>query len=118
MPRWLSSAPRKKLPPPTTIATSTRSTAAAISLAMRAHHIRVHAELSAAERLTGQFEQYPAAAFFGHAATLRAGLGHAPTAGPLSRSQAPTLKRAKPVTVRPASDSTLLIESLLSRAYS
>src|SRR6478735_1156541 len=34
MPRWLSSAPRKKLPPPTTTAISTRSTAAAISRAI------------------------------------------------------------------------------------
>src|SRR6478735_4652831 len=34
MPRWLSSAPRKKLPPPTTIATSTVRAASAISRAI------------------------------------------------------------------------------------
>src|SRR6478735_2831826 len=34
MPRWLSSAPRKKLPPPTTMAISTCPTAAAISRAI------------------------------------------------------------------------------------
>ena len=40
MPRWLSSAPRKKLPPPTTIAISTVSTAAAILSGTFDEHIR------------------------------------------------------------------------------
>ena len=57
MPLWDSSAPRKKLPPPTTMATSTSGTAAAICLATAADGVRVNAQLAAAEDLAGELQE-------------------------------------------------------------
>ena len=61
MPRSDSSAPRKKLPPPTTTATWVPSrTTSAICRAIELDDDRIDADLPAAEHLAGQLEHAPA----------------------------------------------------------
>ena len=58
MPACCNSAPRKKLPPPTTMATALPHGGDDL-LGDATNHLRIDADLSAAERLTRQFQQYP-----------------------------------------------------------
>ena len=61
MPRCESSAPRKKLPPPTTIATCDAGADDLGDLpGDGGHDVGVDAELAAAEDLAGELEQHPA----------------------------------------------------------
>ena len=60
MPAWASSAPRKKLPPPTTTATCVPcATTSASCSAIRCTIVGVDADAAAAERLAGELEQHP-----------------------------------------------------------
>ena len=67
MPRWAISAPRKKLPPPTTIATCTPLRTTSLTCrAMSEDDVEVEADRTAAEDLAGQLEQHPAVLGIGH----------------------------------------------------
>ena len=96
-----------------------------------ADHVGVDAQLSAAERLSGQLQQDAAAFRSPHRSrVILSSSTNYPSpwpiaqqkgsasrrCGPFQRCYAPTLKRAKPVTVRPASFATWATDSLLSFA--
>ena len=106
MPRCCSSAPRKKLPPPmTTAICAPVATTSAICRATVSTTVGVDADGPAAEHLAAELEQHAAEAGGRDAAAgaCRRRSGWRP------RDQAwPTSKRAKSLTVTPASSSRAL----------